>query len=107
MDLQVAAIDAVVVRDHHRGELHVVLAERLHRAFERRGHQVKTAECLMLEVRDSGRGFNPGTSSGRGGFGLTGMRERAEKLGGQLEVESKLGQGTCVRFTKQGPFFTS
>ena len=50
---------------------------------------------LLAEVEDNGRGFEPGSDTG---IGLTGMRERANALGGELEIESKLGEGAKVRF---------
>jgi signal transduction histidine kinase len=50
---------------------------------------------LLAEVEDNGRGFEPGSDTG---IGLTGMRERANALGGELEIESKPGEGTKVRF---------
>ena len=46
-----------------------------------------------VEVEDDGRGLAPGTSAG---MGLTGMRERAASLGGELEAESAGGSGTRV-----------
>ena len=49
---------------------------------------------IRAEVRDDGRGFDPGLTSGTG---LTGMRERITALGGKLEVESEPGSGTRVR----------
>lgn len=52
---------------------------------------------LELTVRDDGRGFDPGAEVGR--FGVRGMRERAEKIGGRLEVESGDG-GTMVRVAR-------
>lgn len=51
---------------------------------------------LVLEVQDDGRGFNPNTVSSYGGMGLINMRERAERLGGSLVVESTPGAGTRV-----------
>lgn len=54
---------------------------------------------LELVVRDDGRGFEvSGVFVLVGGhFGLLGMRERAERLGGNLEVSSEPGAGTEVR----------
>ncbi len=49
---------------------------------------------MWIEVGDDGRGFGPGNSPG---MGLTGMRERALAIGGQLEVESEENAGTRVR----------
>jgi signal transduction histidine kinase len=47
---------------------------------------------VTLDIRDDGRGF----SRPAGGFGLTGMRERAERVAGTLEIESEPGHGTAV-----------
>ena len=51
---------------------------------------------LALTVRDDGRGIDPSASMG---FGIPGMRERVEGLGGHYTVESSAGNGTCVRIT--------
>jgi signal transduction histidine kinase len=52
---------------------------------------------VVLTVADDGHGFDLATSRGRRGcFGLLGMSERAEALGGSLTVESALGKGTRV-----------
>jgi signal transduction histidine kinase len=47
-------------------------------------------------VVDDGVGFEPDLRGG-GGYGLPGMRERAERLGGVLTIESAPGAGTRVR----------
>jgi two-component system, NarL family, sensor histidine kinase UhpB len=47
----------------------------------------------LVEVEDDGRGLEPGEPAG---MGLTGMRERAHGLGGELEVEGERGVGTRV-----------
>jgi PAS domain S-box-containing protein len=51
-------------------------------------------EDMVAEVSDDGQGFGVGTSPG---VGLKSMRERAAILGGKLEIESAVGQGTRVR----------
>ncbi|WP_408645942.1 sensor histidine kinase [Streptomyces odonnellii] len=54
---------------------------------------------ISLDVRDDGRGFDPlsvAPRSGTGGFGLDGMRARAERIAGTVTVESEEGQGTAV-----------
>ncbi|WP_084183113.1 ATP-binding protein [Nevskia soli] len=49
---------------------------------------------LELSVRDDGRGFDE--RSGRGGFGLLGMRERVRALGGICVIDGASGKGTSV-----------
>lgn len=50
---------------------------------------------VVLVVADDGRGFDPAAvASDR--FGLVGMRERAQTLGGTLRLESAAGRGTRV-----------
>ncbi|MFE2498532.1 sensor histidine kinase [Streptomyces scopuliridis] len=54
---------------------------------------------ISLDIRDDGRGFDPlalPPRSGTGGFGLDGMRARAERIAGTVTVESEEGQGTAV-----------
>jgi signal transduction histidine kinase len=51
---------------------------------------------LELEVRDDGKGFDPGSITS--GFGLAGMRERIALVGGHLEIESG-SLGTLVKAT--------
>jgi len=50
---------------------------------------------VRIEARDDGEGFDP--SAGAGGFGLIGMRERVDLVGGTLTVNSVKGEGTTVR----------
>jgi|SRR5579884_524639 len=50
---------------------------------------------IHVRVRDDGGGFDPAVRSG--GFGLVGMRERVELLGGHLEIDSAPGRGATVR----------
>ncbi len=55
-------------------------------------------DSLVLEVVDDGVGLEPAGTQRRfsGGFGLVGMRERAESLGGSLEIRAGKGKGTAV-----------
>ena len=54
---------------------------------------------VSLDIRDDGTGFDPAAVPARtrtGGFGLAGMRARAERIAGALTVESEPGHGTAV-----------
>jgi signal transduction histidine kinase len=54
---------------------------------------------VALDVRDDGIGFDPAglpVSADGGGFGLTAMRQRVERLSGTLEIESESGAGTAI-----------
>ena len=54
-----------------------------------------------LVVRDDGVGFDA-SAAGRGGFGLSGMRERAARIGATLQIESAPGKGTVVSVRAPG-----
>jgi PAS domain S-box-containing protein len=68
-------------------------ATRVEIALAQRGDE------LLLEVRDDGIGFPERALQREGSFGLVGMRERAQMLGGHLEVDNPPGGGgrVCVR----------
>lgn len=50
-----------------------------------------------LEVSDDGNGFDPNQVAGQSSFGIIGMRERALMLGGSLQIDSAIGQGTVLK----------
>jgi signal transduction histidine kinase len=54
-----------------------------------------------LEIVDDGAGFDASRTN-NGGQGLAGMRERANRLGGTLSVESSPGAGTRIRVEVPG-----
>jgi signal transduction histidine kinase len=93
-----------------------VAQEAIHNVKKHAGAQNLTVQLeyspgeLALEVRDNGRGFdaNHGSSNGRstesaGHYGLTGMRERAAVIGGELEIVSVPGVGTTIRLRTPTP----
>jgi signal transduction histidine kinase len=80
-----------------------VAQETLHNVI--RHAKVRQARILLvflpqditLKIEDSGIGFNPVQSfAPPRGWGLAGMRERVESVGGQLCIESEPGMGTIV-----------
>lgn len=53
---------------------------------------------VTLVVTDDGRGFDVASRMGKG-YGLTGMRERVDTLGGSLFIDSRSGEGSEVSVT--------
>ena len=118
----VAALEkqAASLRARHEVEVHVSLAgepdvpleakEMLYRVAQEALHNTvkharasvvelkleRDADGITLEIGDDGAGFDP-SGSFPGHLGLKSMRERAERLGGWLEVESGTGEGTRIR----------
>jgi signal transduction histidine kinase len=58
---------------------------------------------IQIDVSDRGNGFDSGRTvqpfNGADGFGLFNIRERLQLLGGRLEIESALGQGSRIRLS--------
>jgi signal transduction histidine kinase len=59
------------------------------------------AEEVGLQLVDDGLGFDP--QEDHDGFGLVGMKERADQIGGQFILRSKRGQGTEILVTLKNP----
>jgi len=53
---------------------------------------------IILRLKDNGKGFDPSNTAGpgEGHFGLLGISERAKRLGAELTVQSKPGEGALV-----------
>ena len=62
-------------------------------------------DFIRFSVKDNGTGFEPSTRPGQddGHFGLDGIHERLERLGGKLIVNSAVGQGTYIRIDIRKP----
>jgi signal transduction histidine kinase/ligand-binding sensor domain-containing protein len=86
-----------------------VAQEAIHNVKKHAGATTLTVQLeygpaeIALEVRDNGRGFETGEDNAPGHFGLTGMRERAASIDGQIEVSSEPGVGTTVRLKAPTP----
>ena len=92
-------------------EVYRMAAESIRNAFQHAGARRIEAELgfsdrlFWVRVRDDGQGIRPDIlqmRDGSGHFGLTGMRERAQQLGGSLEIWSEIGAGTEVEFKISG-----
>jgi signal transduction histidine kinase len=94
------------------GNLLLIIQEALHNALHHadpRSVEVRVGVDgrggVVAVIRDDGRGFEIGTQAGprQGHFGLAGMRERAERLGGTLEIDSGVGRGATVTVAIPAP----
>jgi signal transduction histidine kinase/ligand-binding sensor domain-containing protein len=95
-----------------RDEVYRIAAEALRNAFQHAHAQRIEVEILYgerwlrLRVRDDGKGIEPKFLSADGRakhYGLHGMRERAQLVGGKLAVWSKLDSGTEVDLSIPAP----
>ena len=64
---------------------------------------------LLISVKDDGVGFNVTKTikEGKESFGLLGMKERAELIGGNLEIDSKRNKGTTIQLILSIPTYES
>jgi signal transduction histidine kinase len=97
LDADGARADAATEREVFR-----IVQEALGNALKHSGAEhvrvrIRTAgERLVATVEDDGAGFDPEGAQARRRLGLISMRERAEALGGTLEVRSTPGAGTTI-----------
>ena len=54
---------------------------------------------VALTVRDNGRGFSADEIADKGGLGLVSIQERAQRLGGNVDIASAPGQGVTITVT--------
>ena len=64
-------------------------------------HLRRQSHHVILEIRDNGQGFDPEDLTQRGGMGLSNMKTRAEKLGGQFRIRSQKEKGTTIYVTME------
>jgi len=101
-------VPELTVRSEVRHNLFLAFKETLNNAVKHSGAtevRVKfevSANSLRLEVVDNGKGFEPRkspTATGQrvvSGYGIAGMRNRLEQLGGRVEIRSTPGEGARV-----------
>ncbi len=100
-------------RDLHpilRDEIYAIAREAVRNAF--RHAQARNIEAdirysgslFQLRIRDDGKGIDPEiVAEGRAGhYGVPGMRERAKRIGGKLDVWTESGAGTEIELSIPG-----
>jgi PAS domain S-box-containing protein len=85
------ALKAFVYRAAQELLFNIVKHARVDRAQTRLR---QTGRCLCLTVSDRGRGFDPRDLKATTGFGLLGIRERVQSLGGRMRIRSAPGKGS-------------
>lgn len=60
-------------------------------------HIESQEDKIMASIWDNGRGLAPDSLEQRKTFGLRGLRERAQLLGGSFDIFSRMGEGTTIR----------
>jgi signal transduction histidine kinase len=93
-----------------RDEIYRIACEAARNAFRhaqasRIEAEIRYGEKLLrVRIRDDGRGMDPAVlETGRKGhYGLPGMRERAQRIGGKLQVWTGSGSGTEVELSVPG-----
>jgi signal transduction histidine kinase len=56
-----------------------------------------SGEAVAVCIRDNGKGIGPAGAQANTQFGLTGIRERVQALGGSFEISGAPGQGVTAR----------
>jgi signal transduction histidine kinase len=79
----------------HIGQEALTNALKHARASEFKARLSFDSDRVRLELQDNGDGFSVDKVNGDG-FGLIGMKERAEHIGAELEVSSAPGSGTKI-----------
>ncbi len=71
---------------------------RKHAAASQVEVSIERGENCVITVRDNGRGFDPAATDldGEIHVGINIMRERAHRIGGRFDIQSRLGEGTTV-----------
>lgn len=93
------------LRDTVAEEACEIAREALRNAFHHAAAQhvearvIYTRELFTLQITDDGKGLMPDAEAKQKHFGLTGMRERAVRAGGKLEIGEAPGGGVRVAFS--------
>jgi signal transduction histidine kinase len=98
--------DGTIEAGGDSGERELAVLRIVHEALQNAVRHARPKRIVVrldrsgVEVRDDGVGFEPERAELRSRhLGLTSMEERAQELGGELEIRSAPGAGTTVRLT--------
>ncbi len=113
---QLVSVQAVDASPQVTSQMSSALREILHNIDKHAAASTVTVrltgdtERIELQVADDGVGYDVGKAKAGeadGHFGLRGLRERAEQVGGSVHISSAHRKGTTVRWTAQRHWTTS
>ena len=101
VDLQLDIDRRLTVPPTWEDALPRILREAMSNAVRHGGAQtisvrLRDADGIWLRISDDGAGFDPEGPRSTASYGLTGMRERTESLGGEFKLASAPGAGTTI-----------
>ena len=103
LDYEIAEIDDCFTKDLEIGVYRIV-QESLNNIIKHSAASeaviriTKTDVEVVISIKDDGRGFDPNNYKSKGsGFGLVGLKERTNMIGGQINIDSIVGKGTKIK----------
>jgi len=106
---QLLVNSAVDIPKAIEGELYYLIQEALNNVLKHARATSVTIEIeadrdqISVKITDDGVGFDPDSLLNRGGMGLVNMRERTEKLGGELTVLAEPEKGSTIQVYLKTP----
>lgn len=103
--VQYDVVDPIVLPPATEEGLYRIAQEALNNSLKHSGADLvkarifREAHGVTMEIFDNGQGFIFGEAQVSGGMGLLNMRERAQKLNGNLMIRSEPNEGTTITVT--------
>ena len=104
LDFPALPAETYTLGGERRRNVYLIAKEALHNTVKHaQAKQVRVAlkldgQQIILEIQDDGRGFEV-QAQAASGHGLNNMKGRATAIGGQLELQSRPGEGTLLRLS--------
>ncbi len=99
----IKSLERVSLSMEHRQHLYLIFKEAINNCITHSSCSEITLDAsvkgskLQMTLKDNGSGFSPDEIS-NGGNGLNNIKDRAKNIGGNLNIHSKLGEGTTIQF---------
>lgn len=99
----IKSLEKVSLSMEHRQHLYLIFKEAINNCITHSSCNEISLDAsvrgrrLLMTLRDNGKGFLTDEIS-NGGNGLTNMKDRAEMIGGTLNIFSQINEGTTIQF---------